>query len=80
MRRTGSAWLALCVLAAGGVFTSAAQARQLPIHRGWYVRAAVPPGGDGSPAAAFNSLAAVEHASGPGDMIIVLPSPLSVAR
>jgi hypothetical protein len=65
------------VLAASGVFTVSAQARQLPIHRSWYGRAAVPPG-DG-PAAPFNSLAAVEHASGPGDTIIVVPSPLSVA-
>lgn len=36
------------------------------------------PGGDGSERAPFNSLAAVEQASAPGDEIVVLPSPLSV--
>jgi hypothetical protein len=47
-------------------------------HHRWYVSATAPAAGNGSAAAPFNSLALVQAASGPGDTIIVLPSPLSV--
>jgi hypothetical protein len=40
----------------------------------WYVSASAAPGGDGSSAAPFNTLAAVEQASAPGDTIVVLPA------
>ena len=46
--------------------------------RRWYVSAAAGAGGNGSAVAPFNSLALVQQASGPGDTIIVLPSPISV--
>lgn len=47
-------------------------------HHRWYVGAGAAAGGDGSANAPFNSLALVQAASGPGDTIVVLPSPLSV--
>src|SRR5438034_10787579 len=47
--------------------------------REWYVSAAAQFGGDGSLQAPFNSLAAVQQASGPGDTIFVLPSPIQNA-
>src|SRR5215468_2826745 len=47
--------------------------------REWYVSAAALVGGDGSLQAPFNSLAAVQQASGPGDTIFVLPSPIQNA-
>lgn len=43
----------------------------------WYVSAAMGPGGNGSAKRAFNSLQAVEVASGAGDTIFILPSPAS---
>jgi hypothetical protein len=46
-------------------------------HR-WYVSATASPGGDGSIHSPFNSLAAVEQASSPGDTIVIEPSPLNV--
>lgn len=46
--------------------------------RRWYVSAAAGAGGNGSAVAPFNSLALVQQASGPGDTILVLPSPISV--
>jgi hypothetical protein len=46
-------------------------------HHRWYVSATAASGGDGSAAAPFNTLAQVQQASGPGDTIIVVPSPLS---
>ena len=52
-------------------FTSGASARTL------FVRATARAGGNGSEQAPFNSLAAVEQASAPGDEIIVLASPLN---
>src|SRR6202023_261757 len=48
-------------------------------HHRWYVSPSAPAAGDGSAAAPFNSLALVQAASGPGDTIVVVPSPLSVA-
>ena len=47
-------------------------------HNKWYVSATAAGGGNGSAAAPFNTLAQVQQASGPGDTIIVVPSPLSV--
>jgi hypothetical protein len=47
--------------------------------RQFYVSAQAPAGGNGTLAAPFNTLAAVQQAAGPGDTIIVLPSPLTVA-
>ena len=41
----------------------------------WYVSATAPPGGDGSRDDPFDSLAAVEAASAPRDVIKILPSP-----
>jgi len=47
-------------------------------HTKWYVNATAAAGGNGSATAPFNTLAQVQEASGPGDTIIVVPSPLSV--
>jgi len=47
-------------------------------HHRWYVSATAAAGGDGSANAPFNSLALVQAASGAGDTIVVLASPLSV--
>jgi hypothetical protein len=43
-----------------------------------FVSAGAAPGGNGAEQTPFNSLAAVEQASAPGDEIVVLPSPMSV--
>lgn len=43
----------------------------------WFVRAGAAAGGSGSESAPFNSLAAVEEASSPGDEITVLPAPVA---
>ena len=45
----------------------------------WFVSAGAQPGGAGSEKLPFNSLAAVEQASAPGDEIIILPSPMTVS-
>ena len=47
-------------------------------HHRWNVSASAAAGGDGSANAPFNNLAQVQAASGPGDTIVVLASPLSV--
>jgi len=47
-------------------------------HHTWHVSASAAAGGDGSAGAPFNSLARVQQASGPGDAIVVDPSPVSV--
>jgi len=47
--------------------------------REWYVSASASLGGDGSIQAPFNTLAAVQQASGPGDTIFVVPSPIQNA-
>lgn len=46
-------------------------------HR-WYVSASAVSGGDGSIQAPFDSLAAAQEASSPGDTIVIEPSPLNV--
>ena len=43
-----------------------------------YVRAGAAPGGNGSRPAPFDSLATVEKASAPGDVIVVMPAPSDV--
>lgn len=71
-------WRARLALIAGGALLAlsplAPTAHAASSARTWYVSASAAPGGDGSARAPFNSLAAVEQASGPGDTIIVLPS------
>jgi len=47
-------------------------------HRTWFVSATAPSGGDGSADAPFNTLAAVQQASQPGDTIIIEPAPLDI--
>jgi hypothetical protein len=47
-------------------------------HHRWYVSATAAAGGDGSATAPFNTLAQVQQASGTGDTIIIVPSPISV--
>src|SRR6516164_6947370 len=47
-------------------------------HSKWYVSVTAAAGGNGSASAPFNTLVQVQQASGPGDTIIVVPSPLSV--
>ena len=47
-------------------------------HHTWHVSASAAPGGDGSEGAPLGSLALVEQVSGPGDTIIVDPSPAGV--
>ncbi|WP_141717601.1 hypothetical protein [Nocardia altamirensis] len=42
----------------------------------WYVTAAAQAGGNGTETAPFNTLQAVQQASGAGDTIVVLPAPL----
>src|SRR5580704_12907976 len=64
--------LALLGLPFGAVFSEAAAAE-------WFVSAAASQGGNGSLQAPFNSLAAVQQASGPGDTIFVLPSTIQSA-
>jgi hypothetical protein len=44
----------------------------------WYVAANAAPGGDGSAGAPFGSLADAEHASAPGDTIVVVAAPEDV--
>ena len=44
----------------------------------WYVSASAAPSGNGSIQSPFNSLAAVEQASSPGDTIVIQASPLDV--
>jgi hypothetical protein len=58
---------------------AAAQAAPPPgaNHR-WYVSASAAAGGDGTIHSPFNSLAAVQNASAPGDTIVIEPSPLNV--
>ncbi|HEX8754798.1 MAG TPA: hypothetical protein VF745_00555 [Steroidobacteraceae bacterium] len=64
--RAASTCLCLALASATGI-----------VHgKAWFVRAGAAAGGSGSESAPFNSLAAVEEASAPGDEITVLPAPL----
>ena len=69
---------ALTLSATVGVATEAAGDSNTYGHHRWYVSATLGAGGDGSAATPFNTLAQVQQASGPGDIIIVVPSPVSV--
>ena len=62
-----------CLMLASASVSATAHAKTL------FVSAGAAAGGDGSKAAPFGSLASVERASMPGDEIVVLPTPLSVA-
>ncbi len=55
-----------------------AQASSPSQNQHWYVSASAGPGGDGSIHSPFNSLAAVQQASAPGDTIVIEASPLDV--
>jgi hypothetical protein len=70
---------ALILSALAGCGSSSAISAEGASNRQFYVSAQAPNGGDGSLAAPFNALAAVQQAAGPGDTIVVLPSPLTVA-
>ena len=70
-----SALLLAPVLALVAAAAAGAAPRQPQI---WYVSAAAAAGGSGSAGAPFNSLAAVQQVYGPGDTIVIEPSPLSV--
>src|SRR5689334_13760786 len=64
-----------CALAVS--FVSQAAPRAAQNHR-WYVSANASAGGDGTINSPFNTLAAVEQASSPGDTILIEPSALDV--
>lgn len=92
-RKTGRACRVRRTLMAGSTLLMTAMAAMVTIaltdaarandnntfgHQKWYVSASAAAGGNGSAAAPFNTLAQVQQASGPGDTIIVEPSPVSV--
>ncbi len=70
-----AALLSASTLLASGTSQAAPPAGQ---NHHWYVSAAASPGGDGTIHSPFNSLAAAELASSPGDTIVVEASPLNV--
>jgi len=75
--RTGfSTLLPICALFA---FATAQAAPPPGGNHRWYVGASAAPGGDGTMHSPFNSLAAAQNASSPGDTIVIEPSPLDVA-
>jgi hypothetical protein len=63
------------VIEPGRRSAAAGKGRQGSRPKRWYVRAAARRGGDGSRGAPFGSLARVERAAAPGEVIVVLPSP-----
>lgn len=71
---------AIAILCASTLLASAtSQAAPSPGQNNrWYVSASAAPGGDGTMHSPFNSLAAVQQASSPGDTIVIEPSPLDV--
>lgn len=77
-RHANLATLAL-VSACGLAMSSSSQAAGAAgQNHHWYVNASASPGGDGSIQSPFNSLAAVEQASSPGDTIVIQASPMNV--
>jgi hypothetical protein len=72
---TAVALIPACALVASANSWAAPPAGQ---NHHWYVSASASPGGDGSIHSPFNSLAAVEQASSPGDTIVIQASPLNV--
>jgi hypothetical protein len=92
-RKTGHACRTRRILAAGSALLLTAMTAVVGIavtnparaddnnaygHNKWYVSATGGAGGNGSAAAPFNTLAQAQQASGPGDTIIVVPSPINV--
>lgn len=74
-----SSVLFLAAITAGVMIAAAdAAADDSTYPRRWYVTASASAGGNGSATAPFNTLSQVQQSSGPGDTIIVVPSPLSV--
>jgi hypothetical protein len=62
-----------------GVLVAVAVADAAPRQtQTWYVSASAAAGGNGTATAPFNSLAAVQQVYGPGDTIMIEPSPLGV--
>src|SRR5262250_1652640 len=81
MPRSCAAYFTALVLlpACAVVATATSEAAPPPgQNHHWYVSASASPGGDGTMHSPFNSLAAVEQASSPGDTIVIQASPLSV--
>jgi hypothetical protein len=70
----------LALLSASALFASVTSQAAQPSgqHCRWYVSATASPGGDGTIHSPFDSLAAVEQASSPGDRILIEASPLNV--
>jgi hypothetical protein len=73
-RAAAASGLLLTAAVLGGAVTA-----QAAVTRTWYVSATAAAGGRGTLAAPFSTLSAVQAASRPGDTIVVLPAPLSVA-
>lgn len=69
---------AMAVMVTIGVTDAAGADDNTYGHNKWYVSASAAAGGNGSAAAPFNTLAQVQQASGTGDTIIVVPSPVSL--
>lgn len=76
----GAHCAAVALLSASTLVASGTSEAAPPAARNhhWYVSATASPGGDGTIHAPFDSLAAVEQASSPGDTIVVEASPLNV--
>jgi hypothetical protein len=72
---TALALLPACAFIAAATSQAAPPAGQ---SHHWYVSASAAPGGDGTIHSPFNSLAAVEQASSPGDTIVVQSSTIDV--
>ncbi|MGB1581117.1 MAG: hypothetical protein ACPHER_06390, partial [Nevskiales bacterium] len=81
-RRLSASLLAFCLTAgllsgcSGGGNKDAGSAAAGAQGRSLYASATAAEGGDGSRAAPFNSLQALELASEPGDTLVILPSPV----
>ena len=78
-KRSAAALIAMAVMPACLLVSNSSQgAGAAGQNHRWYVSATASPGGDGSIQSPFNSLAAVEQVSSPGDTIVIEPSPLNV--
>ena len=79
-RWSGTTFFSLSLALAVAAFAGHPVAVAAPRHtQTWYVSAVAAAGGDGSAGAPFNTLAAVQQVYGPGDTILIEPSPLSVS-
>ena len=74
-RVTAVAFVTAAVLLASATAQAAPSNGQ---NHKWYVSAAAAPGGDGTIHSPFNSLAAAQQASSPGDTLVIQASPLNV--